>query len=654
MVSRYSRRPFIKTTGTALEEKNFFVLGGLNLYTPDELSKDNDSPYARNFRIFQSDDLEARVSVSKRKGHTFYTVPVGETNRGEITSTTGASDKTIASITWLAQVFTVSAAGRLTKVELNLKNDNAGTGPLLVDIYSEVDSAPGVKLASTSIAPTSIAATYGYVSARFIEAPQVATSTNYYIVVHQQSEGTGDYKWSGNTSATTAKTSSDSGNTWATTTYAHNYKVYVSTDAPVKAFVRYYRSDTTPVTLLFVGTTMYEVNDATGALTSKSTAFSASAVDYRFVTVQDVLYIVNGVDAPKTWNGTTLADLGGSPEVSIDIAFHKDRLFLLNADSKIQYSEPGDYDNFDVVAFVYAFPPKSAETAIRMIPYQDNIVAFSKNAKAVISGSDVSTMVRRESTAVKGLASQNGLWKDTNYLYFVSNDDIYMFNGGTDTGLGIKIDRIFDDMATAMTTKLIVHDDILRMYFSPSGSGFNSSCLLYDMGYKQWMLDTEVYVGQVGIFNGQTDDNKLVEASSLAGVLYYGETGNSDLGKPILFDYYTKYFSFDAPAHKHRIKRLYTFFRPGDGPYYITVGVDANENDSPSETQVYLGTDSSTWGGGDTWGSTAVWGGTVIEPTRISVPGQARKHQVRFTQHGVDNPVEILGFTVMYSIRRPI
>ena len=69
MVSRYSRRPFIKTTGTALLEKNFFTLSGLNLYTPDELSKDNESPYGRNFRIFQSDDLEARVSISKRKGN---------------------------------------------------------------------------------------------------------------------------------------------------------------------------------------------------------------------------------------------------------------------------------------------------------------------------------------------------------------------------------------------------------------------------------------------------------------------------------------------------------------------------------------------------------------------------------------------------------
>lgn len=654
MVSRFSRRKFIRTTGTALQEKNFFAMGGLNLYTPDELSKDNESPYGRNFRIFQSDDLEARVSVSKRKGKTVYTIPVGETNRGEITSTTGASDKTVASITWLAQKFTVSAAGRLTKIELNIKNDNSGTAPLLVDIYNEVDSAPGTKIASSSIKLTDIAATYGYITARFIEAPQVATSTNYYIVVHQQSEGTGDYKWSGNTSATTALSSVDGGNTWATTTYALNYKVYVSTDAPIKAFVRYYRSTTAPVTLVFAGTTMYEVNDATGALTSKSTAFSATATDYRFAIIQDILYIVNGVDVPKTWDGTTLADLGGSPGVSSDIAYHKERLFLLNLDGKIIYSEPGDYDNFDSISFVYAFPPKSAENAIRIIPYQDNIVAFSKNGKAVISGSDVSTMVRRESTAVKGLASPNGLWKDTNYLYFVSNDDIYVYNGGTDSGMGIKIDRIFDDMATATTAKLIVHNDTLRMYFTPGGQGFNSQCLLYDMTYKQWMLDTEIYIGQVSIFNAQTDDNKLVEASSLAGVLYYGETGTSDLGKPILFDYWTKYYSFGYPAHKHRIKRLYTYFRPGDGPYYITVGVDANENNSPSETQVYLGTDAVLWGGGETWGGGAVWGGTVLEPTRISVPGQARKHQIRFTQHGVDNQVEILGFTVMYRIRRPI
>ena len=163
MPSRFGpHRPFIKTNTISLKEDNFFTLGGLNLYAPDELMKDNESPYANNFRIFQADSQEARVSVSKRQGHKFYSVPIGETERGKVDSTTGAADKSISGINWLAQKLTVSAAGRLTKVELNLKN-LTGTGPLLVDIYSEVSSAPGVKLASSSISAATFTSTYAYI-----------------------------------------------------------------------------------------------------------------------------------------------------------------------------------------------------------------------------------------------------------------------------------------------------------------------------------------------------------------------------------------------------------------------------------------------------------------------------------------------------------
>ena len=47
---------------------------------------------------------------------------VQESPKVEICPEVKTSDQTIASINWIAQKFTVSAAGRLTKVELNLKN----------------------------------------------------------------------------------------------------------------------------------------------------------------------------------------------------------------------------------------------------------------------------------------------------------------------------------------------------------------------------------------------------------------------------------------------------------------------------------------------------------------------------------------------------
>jgi len=651
----YPRRTFVNTTAKALSEKNLFSLGGLNYYAPDELMDDSDSPYARNFRIFKDSALSSRVCISKRDGRTFYTVPVGETDRGSQTSVTGASTVTVGSINWLAQKFTVSAAGRLTKVTLNLENINSGTAPLLVDIYNEVSSAPGVKLASSSISQSSITGSLAYQTVRFIEAPQVATSTNYYIVIHQQTEGTGTYTLSTTTNSTLAMTSSSAGNAWTAAAYSLNYHVFVSTDSPLKSFYRFYRSSAGPVTLLVVGTTLYSVNDSTGALTSISTALNTAATNYRWTTIQDVCYFVNGVDVPKKYDGTTLSDVGGTPGVSIDLVSHKDRLWLLNNDGKVVYSDPAAYETFGLTSFVYAFPPKSADQAFRITVFQDNVVGWSKNDKAIISGSDISNIVNRQSTASHGVVGPDALTKYGNYVYFIGKDDIYSFNGGSDTGMGIKIDRILENVADLATMKLVVHKGMLRIYYTPSGEGFNSRCLIYDTTYKKWLDDDGIYCGEVDVFNSQTDEDVLVEASSLVGALYYGETGTSDLGKPILFDYWTKYHSFGFPTRKHRIKRLYPHFRPTDTNYNCTVSVDADDKNAPiNSTLVPLGASGTTWGGGALWGGGATWGAGTISPQRIQVPGQARKHQIRFAQYGVDNPVEIIGYTVYYQIGKII
>lgn len=651
------RRTFIKTTGSNLTESNYFTLSGLNYYAPDELMKDNESPYARNFRIFKDDSLDSRVSVSKRDGQAFYSVPIGETNRFAQTSTTGAADQAITIISYRAKKFTVSAAGRLTKVSLNLKNNNAGIAPLLVSIYTSVSGAPGALLAQSSILGSSITSTYAYVTAEFLEAPIVALTTDYWIVVGQQSEGTGDYKWSSTTNATTALTSPDAGNTWVATVYDLDCNVFVSTDKAIKAIYRYYTTTGSPVTLFVHDTVLYSVNDATGATTSVGTGLNATATDYRFITVEDIVYFVNGVDVPQKYNGTAMSAVGGSPHVGIDICLHKNLIFILGLENDVIWSieDNTSYEVFEADAIQYIPSPKSGDKAFAMVPFQDNLVFFTRNTKWVLYGYDRATFQLRESTSSKGAVGINAIWKEESVIYFVSDDkDVYAYNGGTDKSIGTKVSRLFENVADLSKVRVIVHDGKLRIYYAPTGQSALQNCLLYDLMFEQWMLDTEIWAGVPAVFNTQSDTNTLVHGSSVVGRLVYAESGTSDLGKPILFDYWTKYYSFKSPSRKHRIKRLYPFFLPGDGPYYCDVQIDSDGLNTPVSNLVSQETNSDTWGGGGTWGSGLIWDGDIVEPTRISVPGQARKHQIRFVQHGVDNKVRILGFALYYVMRRPI
>lgn len=657
------RRPFVRTGGTALSENNFYNLSGLDLYSPDELMRDNMSPYGRNFRMFDDEELTSRVAISKREGHTRYSDVVGEQVNAANTSTTGADTLTVGSINWIAQFFTTSAIitnNNLSRISLRARNTGGGTAPIIVELWSDDSTLPGTKIATSSIDPTTLTSSYAYVDAIFIEAPELEPDTNYWIVVHQQSEGTGVYDFSTTTNGSVAATSSNSGNSWTVQNYALNFNVYSGPEGGVIASHRFYRTTASPETIFVAynstGVGLYRVNDATGAVTQITVTLSTSATNYEFVNVDNVCYFVNGVDTPKKYDGTTVTDMGGSPGVAISIRLHKAVLFLLDSSNRVIYSTPSDLELFESTAFIYIPAPFTADYAEYMETFQDNLLFMTKNTKWVLYGQDVNTFTLRESTSTKGIAGPKAAHKYESFIYFVSPDgDVYAFNGGTDKSIGLNISRALDRTADIKDVQVLVHDNLLRIYYAPTGQSQLRDCLVDDLEFFQWEQDTEIYSNGGTVLNSQTDSNVLVHNSSRISRIMYAETGTSDLGKPILFDYWTKYHNFGHPSRKHRLKRLYPLLRAGTGPYFINVDVDADEQNDPVENAISLDAGGSTWGGGDTWGGGATWGttGNYIQP-RISIPGQAVKHQIRFTQHGVDNPVSIVGYSTYTRLRRPI
>lgn len=643
----------IKVSPQKLYPYEFFQLLGLDMYTPDELADPKRCVYGRNFRLYAPDSLTKRVAVTKRNGHTFYTVPIGETVDQSITSTTGAADQTITILNRVAQKFTAGATGNLTKIDVNIKNDNSGTSPLIVALYSD-SSGPGTEIAKSSISNADMTSSYAYVSARFIEAPAVTSGTSYWVVLYQQPEGTGDYKWSSSTSATTANTSSDGGNTWSSASFEMNLKTYVSTSGGVKGVHRYYRSTSSPLTLFAHKSNVYKVTDATGATTSIKGSLSSSATVYDFATVNDKCYFVNGVDAPQVYDGTSVAAVGGSPPTSDNVEVHANHLFLLQPKTNyLVFSDAGAYETFGATSYIYIPSPKTADPVIKIVSSNGVLVCFTRNTKYLLYGTDITTFLVRESPSIKGAVGPTAVCKDEGAVYFVSDDyHVYMFNGTSDTRLNSeRIAPILRNCADLSTIKLYVYDKKLFLSYKSAGQSASNHTLVYDLLYQEWLSDEDTYTDYGLNLNSQSDDNTSVRSSSLVGALYYGDQGTSDLGKPIDFDWWSKYMSFGSPAAKHRIKRYYTFLQGQTTPHTVDCQWDADEANSPTSNTVNVSEGGSTWGTG-VWG-TFVWGTTNFIRTRINVGGQAYKHQFRFVQSGADNKVSLLGFMAYVLPKRP-
>lgn len=638
-------------------EFNDYSLGMNSFVSNDKFPVKNGG--SNMWRLAQDARITTLGEYETRKGFDFYSAPAGETQDQAITSTTGAADKAFNTTTLLAQPFTTASAGALTRLDINLKNASAATGTVIISIYSDTSGSPSTLISSTSVDPSLLTSSYTYDPFRYASAPTLANSTKYWIIASVQATGTGSYSWSSTTSATTAKTSTDGGMTWSTTSYALNFKQYYSTVGGVKGLYRAYKTDGTKVTLFAHNTTLYSVNDSTGALTAIKTGLSASAVKYRFAKINDVIYYVNGFDGYRKWDFTTESQVNTTNYTLI--CAHKGLIFLaggLDPDAII-YSNFGLPETFTSTDFVYADSPKTGDTVTALASLNGNLLIWSHSNKYILSGSDNSTFAIDEAPDQKGTYSQETVTQDNNYVYFLSDDGVYRSNGSE---AQIMSDNNYQDILTLANKAqccLCVNRGRLRMWYPSAGSAFNNSCYVWSLNFSSSSNeclesnDTGAYVSfAVDAF--QDSDNLLV-ASSIVGQVHWQERDSNDynnLGEALNFILQSHYYVGNSPALIKEYRYWEPRFGAESGNYSVNCqyAYDRRDNWQTQMSQNVQGS-GPVWGSGIVWGS-FIWGTTAELQAYLYIPGEYRRTAVRYTHSGIRQPVKFLGHSFVAQQRR--
>lgn len=653
--------PTIRRTGQLIVARKFKEIvvdnfQGLNTTYPYTQLKDGQSPSFYNARLYARNSTDRRVAVGTRKGPGFYSVPAGETVDVQQTSTTGAADGVVNTSAWLAKKVTAGATGRLTKVDLRLKTGTAPTQHLIVRIYNNSSGAPGTLLATSSVLSSSITSSYAYVSARFIEAPSVTNTNVYWIVIYMQAGGAGSYNWSSTTNASTALTSSNSGGSWEATAYDLNAKTYVSTNSKLLGGFRYTPSNATAKTIIGHGTNIYSVSEVDGSLTSLKSGLSASATNYYFAQSNDILYTVNGQDTPQQYDGSIWQAISassgytGNIPVSKFIIFHKNRLFVVDTSNptKMVFSDLGTYNSYTSTNFIYVPSPKSGDPITGWVVFQDNLVIFTRKTKWVLFGDDPGNFILRQSSGKKGAVNQDVIAADSNYIYFLSDDGVYRYNGSSDELISDSIQTEITNIADTTKCSAVVHKSYYRLYYPAGSSTANNACIVWDSINKFWLRDSNTFIDKSFV----TESNSLVEGSSLVGAVYNAEEAYSDLGKPIAFAYHTKYFG--DGLRKIFLRRIIPSIRLQTQPYNLNIYIDIDQRNT-NTIQHTLASQASgyTWGSGYLWGTSAItWGSQTVSTPDPFTGTEAYWHQIRFEQTGVDTPVEILSYLLQLRVRK--
>lgn len=624
---------------------------GLNTTSPYTQLRDGESPYEYNARLYARNSTDRRVAVRTRKGPGFYSVPLGETVDQQQTSITGASTQSMTTTTWLAKKFTAGISGALDRVDLNLKQGISPTQHNMVAIYSDSAGSPGTLLATSSILSSSITTTATYLSCYFIEALSVTAATAYWVVSYMQAGGSGTQLWTSTTNAATAKTSSNSGGTWSTTTFDLNVKTYVATNSKYLGGFRYTPSNATAKTIEAHGSNVYTVNDVNGVTTSIKSGLSSSATEYNFAQSNDILYAANNFDAPQQYDGTTWSAVAGAPPTSQLIIFHKNRLFVVDKTNptKIVFSELSDYVTYLSTNFIYAPSPKSGDPITSLHVFQDNLTIFTRKTKYTLFGDDPGNFVLRQSSGKKGAVNNASVKSDPNYIYFLADDGVYRYNGSSDDLVSDKVQNEIASIGVKTAAAAVVHNNYYRLYYPSTGQTVNNTTLLWDTINSFWLRDSNTYIDKPFL----TETDQLIEGSSKMGAIFFAEQAYSDLGKPIDFIYYTKYFG--DGLRKMFMRRIIPSIRLQTQPYLLNIYVDLEQRDSNSLSYSMSALASGlTWGSTSTWGggSTTTWGSSTVSTPTVLRGSEAYWQQIRFVKSGVDTPVEILSYLIQLRVRR--
>lgn len=280
-------------------------LKGLDMVSPVDLMKSGRTPYAKNFRLYAQQADDRQVAVSNRKGSGFYMNPLGETKTLSQESVTGASTQTIGVVmNNVLEKFTAPNSNRLSRLDIKLANPSTGRGTVLVEIWSDSAGQPYRKLATSSIENGDISVSADYITARFVQAPKLVATDEYWIVLKVQDDGADGYTVSTTTNTALAYVSNTGVTSPVAQTFSINYKLYTTAENAIRGIYRWNRANGDNLTIVVIGTTMYYVDETTHMLVSVKTGLSASASYYSFTNADNKLFWANSYEALSTWDGT--------------------------------------------------------------------------------------------------------------------------------------------------------------------------------------------------------------------------------------------------------------------------------------------------------------------------------------------------------------
>jgi hypothetical protein len=433
------------------------------------------------------------------------------------------------------------------------------------------------------------------------------------------------------------------------------FGTYSGTD-PVTNCREVYKSDGTKFVLRSLGTKL-QSGDGSGAWADIATGLTSGKV-WDFVVVNDIVYMVNGVDTPRKWAFTGSASTVAGISNGETIDYFNDRIWT-GTGSTISYSALGDYENFAGGGSVecYKKDGKGKITALRHLNGRQIVIkerqkySWEALTLSVLAFQPIGQGTKSLRSVVIG---------PDGYLYFTNKKGIWRNRGyDQDDYLSRDVEPEFIAMDGSKEVNLAAtwFQNEYWLAYTPSGQTVNTKVFRLKSAtgqflWKDWRASCfcvfELSDGtEQLIFGSSQSDSAIYKRYTAEQDASYNHNGAA------IDSYYT--LAFLNPVSRKQLlrwKRCFFQFEQG-GAWYAcihwrtsTVGGFVQEMVSLNPTTDLWANDGSLWEAtGDVWP-----GQDIIEGYLRHFSTKARGIQFKVGANLVNQPFRFLGLTPHFQL----
>jgi len=364
------------------------------------------------------------------------------------------------------------------------------------------------------------------------------------------------------------------------------YSKYIATAAPagITRLMKFYKNNTTTgaVTSYLLAATAtaiyYWTGSAWAALATGLTNGDWDYFNYQ-ISATDVIIMGNGSDNVKKWDGTTFADLGGSPPKMKSLTLHSERVWgtgVKATPNSVYYSDtigdghlgPENWVKSEDGAGVINVPTWDGGVCLGISNIFDDVVIFKTNTICRILGTYPAEYEVKQVYSTVGAIAEKTVVSGSDRAFFLSKDGLYYYGGVSAYNLlGDKAKDIVINKAYAKNAVSIIYKQKLYCAFPEGTSTTNNAMFVYDLLNSTLMIWRGVSVTDFVEY-----EDKLLFSSG-AVVYHIDENATSFDGTNIVSFWETPWQDLDAYRVAKTADELY-FYAKGNGMLRVDVTFD--------------------------------------------------------------------------------